>query len=278
MTDEPKRRHIFVVSDATGGTAETVVRAALTQFQAADVIIHRIPGVRTPDRVREVVAESARLGGIIVHTMVSAECRHTMLTEGRRHNIDTIDLLGPLMTRLSNMLEISPLAQPGLFRQLDEAYFKRIAAVEFAVRHDDGKNPDELGQAAIVLVGVSRTSKTPLSIYLAFRGWLVANVPIVLGIDPPEALFRIDQSKIVGLTIRPERLQVIRSARIVTLGTHAALAYASMDYIVKELEYSQKLFAGRWPTIDVTNKSIEETASEVLALTGHGPGGERVSD
>lgn len=272
MAEGSKRRHIYVVSDATGSTGETVVRAALTQFQSSDVIVYRIPGVRTSQRVREVVEEASRTGGIIVYTMVSSECRQAMLAEGRQQNVDTIDLLGPLLTRLTDLLDISPLAQPGLFRQLDEAYFKRIAAVEFAVRHDDGKNSDELNQADIVLVGVSRTGKTPLSVYLAYRGWMVANVPIVPAINPPEALFRIDQHKIIGLTIRAERLQEIRSARIVTLGTQAAMYYASMDHIVNELKYCQQLCADRWPVIDVTHKSIEETATEVLTLLGRGGG------
>ena len=169
--------HIFAVSDATGTTAESVVRAALVQFDDHQIEITRCGEIRTKDQVRAIISRARRSGGFVVHTLVYEELRHAMLTEGRSQNVTTIDLMGPLLARLSELLSRPPRAEPGIFEPFDTAYLERIEAINFTVRHDDGQNIDDLEQAEIVLVGVSRTSKTPLSIYLANRGWKVANVP-----------------------------------------------------------------------------------------------------
>ncbi len=168
---------IFAVSDGSGQTAEGVMRAALTQFDDSLVRIRRIGSVRTLAQVRAVVQEAAQAGGFIVHTLVSEEMRHEMLTMGRSLDVTTIDLMGPLLARLSELLAVQPRSQPGLFQPFDSAYLQRIEAIDFTVRHDDGRNIDDLERAEIVLVGVSRTSKTPLSIYLAYRGWWVSLAP-----------------------------------------------------------------------------------------------------
>ena len=260
--------YVFVVSDATGATGEMVLRAALTQFDTSGVVFERMAQVRTEAQVREVVRTVAQRQGLIVHTLVSARLREVMLTEGRKHLVPTIDLMGPLLTRLEGLLKISPLAQPGLFRQLDEDYYQRIEAINFTVKHDDGRRPHDLPQADIVLVGVSRTGKTPISIYLSSQGWQVANVPVVLGVEPPPQLFQLPRKRVVGLTIEPDRLTIIRQARLRRVARGMGISYADFNHVVQELEYSDLIFRqGRWPVIDVTGKSIEEAAAEVISLT-----------
>jgi len=260
---------IFAVSDATGSTAEGVVRAALTQFEGAKVVVERRGGLRDAEQVRQLVGEANQQGGLIVHTLVSDELRRLVLTEGRAANVTTIDLMGPLIVRLSEILHIQPSSQPGLFHPFDSAYMDRVDAIDYTVRHDDGKNVHDLNQAEIVLVGVSRTSKTPLSIYLAYRGWRVANVPIVLGIEPPAEMFDLPRRRVVGLVLKPERLVELRQARAARMGI-PALGYADLDHIRQEVTYAYHIFERRrdWPLIDVTSKPIEEAAAEVLALVG----------
>jgi hypothetical protein len=177
--------------------------------------------------------------------------------------------MGPLLARLSQQLGDSPSEHPGLFRQLNEEYFRRIETMEFALRHDDGQRPHQLDQAEVVLVGVSRTFKTPLSIYLAFRGWYVANVPIVPKVRPPAALFNLPPGRVCGLTIDPTRLTELRRAREAHLGG-AVGDYADLDAVRGEVEYAASIFRSQrdWPVVDVTDKPIEETAVEVLALLG----------
>lgn len=258
---------VFVVSDATGATAERVVRAALAQFEPEVAVIERVPNVRTVEQVKDVVRRAARQRGIIVHTLVVPELREVMLEEGRRHHVDTIDLMGPLLTRLSNRLRVSPRAQPGLFRQLDNAYIRRLEAVDFTVKHDDGRNPQTIPQADIVLVGVSRTGKTPLSIYLAYQGWRVANVPIIAGIEPPSQLFQVDPRRVVGLTVHPDRLLYLREVRLRRFPQGISGNYADYEHVREEVEYAFNIFRREgWPVVDMTNKSIEEGAGEVLGL------------
>jgi len=260
---------IYAVSDASGKTAEGVVRAALTQFIDPDIDIIRYGGVRDVIRVREIVDEASQTGGFIVHTLVSEELRLAALTEGRSANVATIDLMGPMLARLSELLATQPRSVPGLFQPFDSAYLLRIDAINFTVRHDDGQNIDNLDEAEIILVGVSRTSKTPLSIYLAYRGWRVANVPLVLGIEPPKQLFQLPRRKVVGLIVRPERLAELRQVRADRLGT-ISLGYADLEHIRQEVTYSYTIFERRrdWPLVDVTVKPIEEAAVEIVSLLG----------
>ena len=261
---------VHVVSDATGATAHQVVQAALVQFDTnLEIRVH--PNVNDPARIRDIVAEVAAQGGFIVHTLVVPTLRELVLAEGRSHGVHTIDLMGPLVTRLSLLFNTPPKARPGLAQQLTESYYRRIEAVEFAVRHDDGRNPADLPRADIVLTGVSRTSKTPASMYLSYQGWRVANVPIILEVEPPRQLFEVDPRKVVALTIRPERLAAHRAARMKARGLdlgNQSLSYIDVDHIRQELAYSQEIIrrAPAWPVIDVTAKSVEETASEVVSI------------
>jgi hypothetical protein len=259
--------YVFVVSDGTGATAEQVLNAALTQFKGVEVKVERRPRIRTEEEIHQVVCEAAETGGSIVHTLVLDELRDEMVRAGRLHNVETIDLMGPLLARLSQQLSISPAEKPGLFRQLNKAYFRRIETMEFALHHDDGRRVQELDQAEIVLVGVSRTFKTPLSIYLAFRGWFVANVPIILEKQLPPKLLELPPGYVFGLTVDPERLAELRQAREERWG-NALGDYADPEFVHREVAYAQDIFDKHpdWPTVEVTDKPIEEIAAEILAL------------
>ena len=268
MGEASEHSHVvYVVSDATGATARRVVEAALAQFSEAQVTVEQVPGVVKAKEVRRLVKRAAKNGGTIVHTLAVPELRQVMLSEGRRRHVVTIDLMGPLVGRLSETLELSPLARPGLLRQLDKSYFDRIGAIDFAVRHDDGRNPDDLPSAELVLIGVSRTSKTPISIYLAYRGWRVGNVPIIANLEPPPALSRVDRRRVVALTIQAERLVMLRRARMSRLTRGISLNYARADHVQEELDWAELLLRReRWAVVDVTNKSIEECAAEITDL------------
>jgi [pyruvate, water dikinase]-phosphate phosphotransferase / [pyruvate, water dikinase] kinase len=259
------RRHVLIVSDATGDTCDMVVRAALSQFQGTEVILDRYPHVRTMAQISEILQRARELNGVVVYTMVSVELRQRMLAAGLEVGVTTLDILGPILTRLSHHLELSPLATPGLFRHLDQAYFKRLEAVDFTVAHDDGMGAETLHEAEIVIVGVSRTSKTPVSLYLSFRGWKVANIPIVSGLELPPQLFTIDPQHIIGFTIDPPALRALRLVREKRMRSGMLGAYVDEDEIRREIEAAAQLFRARgWPVLNVTMKAIEETSTEVM--------------
>jgi len=260
-------RHIFILSDGTGRTAEQTVRAALTQFNGTDAHIEIRPKVRTQDQVSDIIFEARKVKGLIVHTIVSEKLRDYILKRGRLYDVDTIDLMGPLLAQMSDHFTFSPSEKPGLFNQLNKAYFQRIEGMEFAFRHDDGMRTEELKKADIVLLGVSRTFKTPLSIYLAFRGWLVANIPIVMGIDPPEIIYELSPKRVFCLTTNPSRLAQLRRARDAHFGGSTG-DYANPAHVREEVQYALRLYQRnlRWSIIDVTNKPIEEIASEILNI------------
>jgi len=224
------------------------------------------------DRARQVVQEAAESQGFIVHTLVDSDVRQAMLEEGHRLGVATVDLMGPLLARLTELLATAPLSEPGLFQPFDEAYLDWIEALKFAVSHDDGRNTHELPQAEIVLVGVSRTFKTPLSIYLANRGWRVANVPLILGMEPPKKLFTLPKNRVVATMMQPERLAALRGMRAHRLGS-GSLGYADLDSVRREVAYAYERIGRRpdWPIIDMTAKSVEEAAAEIIDLLGKRP-------
>jgi [pyruvate, water dikinase]-phosphate phosphotransferase / [pyruvate, water dikinase] kinase len=267
LEPEPRRLKIFTVSDGGGATAEAVADAVTVQFPGVDFTIERFAGVRTREQVLSAVREAERHGGIIVHTIVMTEIRRLLLRECRQRGLDHVDLIGPLMGQVSQKVEMRPLLRPGVSRGLSDDYFQRIEAIQYTVQHDDGQGPEALSEADIVLVGVSRSSKTPLSVFLSMRGWKVANVPIVLGVDPPAALYEIDQRKIVGLTISQSELVQIRRHRVQYLGSDAGGNYDDPDKIAEELAYCRRIIRRGypWPIVDITGKSIEESAKEVIS-------------
>lgn len=260
--------NVFIVSDATGATADRVVRSALVQFAGPEVAIVRRPQVRTRERVRAVVAEAAAAGAIIVHTLVSDLLRDCILTESRLHGVNALDLMGPVLERLATYLKLTPQEKPGLFQQLAEARSREIEAVEFAFHHDDGQNADELDRAEIVLVGVSRAMKTPTMLYLAYRGWFAANVPIVPGLPLPEKVLALPRDRVVCLTVSPVSLLELRRTRA-RMGLIPEQPYASPQHISQELRYCQQLCLEHdWRTVEVTGKSVEEVSREIASLLG----------
>ena len=265
--DPAELRPIFIVSDSTGDTAEAVVRAGLAQFDNYLVNVKTYSHVQDERRIDTVVRLAVRENSLIVHTLVDAAARGQLIEAADRSGVECVDLIGALLGRLSAHLGgLAPQGIPGRKTGLGDEYFRRIEAVEFTVKHDDGAEPRHLHKAEIVLVGVSRTSKTPLSTYLAQKGWKVANVPIVMGIDLPAELFEIDQDKIFGLTIEPEVLHAIRMARISNLGLHTNSSYGTLEHIFMELEGAHEVFRGNptWPVIDVTHRAVEESAGVIL--------------
>ncbi len=256
---------VFTVSDSSGETAEAVARAALVQFQPGRASIYRLPQIRSCQQLTDLVKELTSARAVIAYTLVLPEYRETLETEALKHGIPTVDLLGPLITRIALMTDSAPLSQPGRLHMLDETYFKRIEAIDFAIRFDDGKNSDGVRQADVVLAGVSRTSKTPNCMYLAHHyGLKSANVPIIYGVDPPPALFEIPARKIIGLHIDPHVLQGIRTTRAQILGLPANTEYADPDRITQEVRQAKKLFRElKCHIIDVSSKAIEETSSEI---------------
>lgn len=266
MTDN--QRPIFILSDSTGETAITMVRAALVQYSQQEVHIVRHKNLRTEEQVLKVIEDCFKEKGIIIFTFASPVMRKFINEKSLEKSLMAIDLLGPLIKNLDEFFGVASSHQVGALRQTDDNYFKRIAAIEFTVRHDDGKTTTELDQADIVLVGISRTSKTPLSIFLSHKGWKVANIPIVLNSPLPPNLFEIDQRKIVGLIIDIDSLQRIRKNRLEKFGQDAGGSYASIKQIEDEIEYATVLFKQnrRWPVFNVTERALEETASEIVRI------------
>ena len=260
---------IFVVSDGTGRTAEQALKAALTQFPGVDIDISKYPGVRSGNDVRRVVEEASAANAFIIHTLVTDGLRAEVLRAGRRLNVEMIDLMGALLARLSERFHISPAEKPGLYSQLNKYYFRRIETMEFAINHDDGLRLHEIKNAEIVLLGVSRTFKTPLSVYLANKGWFVANVPVILDVELPREIQQVPAGNVFCLDTNPLRLADLRKARDEYLRGKAG-EYAKIDFVRHELKWARKLFAlqPEWRRLDVTNKPIEEIAQEILSLKG----------
>jgi regulator of PEP synthase PpsR (kinase-PPPase family) len=257
---------LFVVSDATGETGERVLKAAMAQFPAVSVLIERFGGIRDRSQMIEVVELARERHATILHSLVSHELRGQMLVECRRHSVDAMDLMGPVLDRLAMAFRTRPQEQPGMIEQLREERTRVIEAVDFAFRHDDGQNLRDYHLAEIVLVGVSRTMKTPLCLYLANRGWFAANCPIVPGGRLPAALGEISPRRIFGLTMRPARLLELRTERARYLRMRGGL-YADLPGIRIELREAEKIFRQHsWNVVDVTGKSIEEVARSMIDL------------
>ena len=259
-------RRIDILSDSTGETAEKVVRAAMLQFPHSGAHIRLHTRVRTKEAARPVLDAAAKDGALVVFTVVSPELREYIHQQSYEMKIEALDLIGSLIGKLSTFLDRQPINTPSGMLPLTEEYFRRIEAVEFAVKSDDGKEPRNFKKADLVLVGVSRTSKTPLSTLLAQRGLKVANLPLVLGVATPPELDEASQERIVGLTIGLDPLVEIRKARLKQLGLSVDASYGLRDQVKEELEFAQRIFRAHpaWPVIDVTGRAIEETAVIIL--------------
>lgn len=259
---------IYVISDSVGETAQQVTKAALSQFNKEyDCEIRRFPYVAEEKFLIEILESGKNEGAIIVYTLVSENLLNIAKDFCSKEELSHVDLMTPLINQISKKVGTKPRREPGIIRKLDESYFKRVEAIEFAVKYDDGKDPRGILKSDIVLLGISRTSKTPLSMYLANKNIKVANVPLVPEIPIPKEVFEIDPKKIIGLINTPEKLNSIRQERLKSLGLSSNASYANLERILQELDYSEKIMkkAG-CPVIDVSNKAIEETAGIILDI------------
>jgi len=268
--DKSLNKTIYVLSDATGETATLMLKAALVQFKQDDINFFRYKNVRNKEQLLSILDHLPDKSGLLVHTMVSKSLRKIITEESRLRGLLTVDLLGPTLHALEYYFQQKTTSEeePGQLRTVDEAYFKKIEAIEYTVRYDDGKCLDGLDKADIVLVGISRTSKTPLSIYLSYKGLKVANIPMVVDQPLPEELFNVDQKKIVGLSIELEALRRIRKKRLEKFGQDPEGNYASLKNVSDEISFAEKIFSEnrRWPVINVTDRALEETASEIARV------------
>jgi hypothetical protein len=256
---------IYVLSDSIGETGEQVARAAVSQFDPERCEVRRFPYITYEEQIQEVFEEAEHEKSIIIYTIVIERLRNFIIEMGKKFNIPVVDLMTPALNALEQVLGYGPKRESGLIRRLDEKYFRKVEAVEFAVKYDDGKDTRGIKKADIVLVGVSRTSKTPLSMYLAHKNFKVANVPLVPEVPAPEELFLKDVRRVFGLIANPFKLNEIRQERLKSLGLSNNANYASIERIKLELEYSKKIMEKlNCKVIDVSNKAVEETAGIVI--------------
>jgi [pyruvate, water dikinase]-phosphate phosphotransferase / [pyruvate, water dikinase] kinase len=257
--------HLHLVSDSTGETLITVARAVVAQYEGIAAIEHVYPLVRSSAQLERVISEIETAPGIVLYTLVERDLAERLEAVCRATGSPHLSVLEPVHSLLSSYLGTASTARPGAQHMLNAEYFKRIDAMNFTLLHDDGHLPLDLEEADVILVGVSRTSKTPTSIYLANRGMKTANIPLVPGVPPPAALETARKPLVVGLVATPERIIQIRQNRLLSLKADDDTSYVDRDLVAEEIAASRKLFARHnWPMIDVTRRSIEETAAAIL--------------
>jgi [pyruvate, water dikinase]-phosphate phosphotransferase / [pyruvate, water dikinase] kinase len=260
--------HLHLVSDATGETLITVARAAAAQYESVAAIEHVYPLVRTPKQLERVIAEIEAAPGIVLYTLLEGVLTERLEAKCRDIGVPCLSVLGPVLRLLQAYLGAETKPRVGAQHMLNAEYFRRIDALNYTMLHDDGQHVGDLEEADVVLIGVSRTSKTPTSIYLANRGVKTANVPLVAGVPPPSQIERLARPLVVGLYASPERIVQIRQNRL--LGLNASVEddpYVDRQAVAEEIAFSRRLCArNNWPSIDVTRRSIEETAAAVMAL------------
>src|SRR5690625_692234 len=259
--------NVYVLSDSVGETAELVIKAGLSQFVSGDYEIQRIPYVEDTETIEDVLFMAKEKNAMVGFTLVDPYLRDYVNKRAGDLGLEAIDIMGPMMHAMEKKFNKSPRLEPGLVHKLDEDYFKKVEAIEFAVKYDDGRDPRGIARADIILLGVSRTSKTPLSQYLALKRLKVANVPIVPEVEPPEELFTIEPSKCIGLSISPEKLTGIRLERLKSLGLGNEATYANIERIHKELDYFNHVVEKiGCHVIDVSTKAVEETANIIMQI------------
>ncbi len=259
--------HLHLVSDATGETIKGMTRAALAQFGPSIIKRHHWFLIRTPQQMEKVLASIAEHPGLVFSTFGEKELMFQLERGCVDLGVPHVGLMDSALNALSDFLGQPIESSIGKQHALDEAYFRRIEAMDFALDHDDGQNASRLSDADVILLGVSRTSKTPTSLYLANRGIKAANIPLVPGVEAPAILYELKKPLIVGLTSEPEHLAMIRQSRLKNLSARGVDGYAEIDAVHEEIRAARRLFSKNgWPVVDVTRRSIEETASEIIAL------------
>lgn len=261
------RLHLHLVSDSTGETLESIVKAGLGRFEGADTIKHFWPMVRSEGHLDRVVEEIAKRPGLVLYTLINGAVRDRLEHRCAALGLPSVSVLDPIIGALTDFLGATAVTRPGRQHVMDAAYFQRVDAINYTMGHDDGAGADDWEEADIVLAGVSRSSKTPTSIYLANRGYKTANIPLVPQSPPPPSLFRLTGPIVVGLTTSPERLVAIRRNRLLSLGQPADTDYVDAGVVTTEVAFARRLFADHdVPVIDVTRRSIEETAAAIINL------------
>ncbi|MET4663203.1 regulator of PEP synthase PpsR (kinase-PPPase family) [Sphingomonas sp. PvP056] len=263
------RLHLHLLSDSTGETLENIAKAALAQYDDVETIRHFWPMVRTEAHLERILQEISQNPGLVLFTLVNSATRATLETRCRALGLPAVAPLDGVTGALSGLLGQAAKARPGRQHVLDAAYFARVDAIQFTIAHDDGILAEDWEEADIVLAGVSRSSKTPTSIYLANRGFKTANIPIVIESPPPTSLYSLKHPIVVGLTTSADRLIQVRRNRLLSLNQKTETAYVDQESVTREVAYARRMFADNgWPVIDVTRRSIEETAAAIIALVG----------
>lgn len=265
------RFNLHLISDSTGGTLNGVARACLAQFEGVQPMEKYWNFIRTPEQMEQVVEGISEAPGPVLFTLVEKNLRRQLRDACLKLQVPCVPVLDPVMRGLSNFLGQKGTSQPGKQHELNAAYFERIDAVDFALHHDDGQALATIDEADVILLGVSRTSKTPTSIYLANRGIRAANIPLVPGVDVPDSAFTHKGPLYVGLVESTERLLEVRTSRLKSGETldprFSGTAYLSHDAVSEEVRDARKLFSSHgWPVIDVTRRSVEETSAEIMIL------------
>jgi len=277
MSIHMPRLHLHLLSDSTGETLEMIAKAALAQFEDSEVVRHFWPMVRSRQHLDRIVEEFKRNPGLVLYTLVNESIREQLEERCRKLGVKHVDALDAVTEALEERLGQEAKGRPGRQHAMDEAYFARVDAIQFTIAHDDGIGWENWEQADIVLAGVSRTSKTPTSIYLANRGYKVANIPLVVEAPPPDSLFRLKHPMVVGLTTAPERLVQIRRNRLLSLNEKTETSYVDGQRVKDEVAFARRMFADNgWPVIDVTRRSIEETAAAVIRIYQEREGRDRL--
>jgi regulator of PEP synthase PpsR (kinase-PPPase family) len=263
-----QRFHLHLLSDSTGETLENIAKAALAQFDGTeDVVKHFWPMVRSESHLDRILTDVAANPGLVLFTLVNRDTRRKLETRCRVLGLPAVAALDAVSDAMSNMLGQEAKARPGRQHVMDAAYFARVEAIQFTIAHDDGINAQNWEEADIVLAGVSRTSKTPTSIYLANRGYKTANIPIVPESPPPPILFQLKHPMIIGLVTSADRLIQVRRNRLLSLNQSPDTDYVNEDKVRAEVAHARRMFADNgWPVLDVTRRSIEESAAAIINL------------
>lgn len=258
---------IYVISGGRGIAGNNLVQSLLIQYPDNDTPVIIVPQIENEDQVFDVIMKAKTDGGLIAHTMVNPELRKMVNETSKEFGVRTVDLMGELADYLDETLDVKPLKHPGLYRELNHQYFDRIESIEYTLSHDDGMSPQRLKNAEIILTGVSRSGKTPLSVYLAMYGWKVANVPLVNGIQPPAELFEVDPGRVFGLHIGASHLIAHRKKRLLGWNNHQNESYIDERAVREEIRNAMFIFdKGGFSVLNVSNKPIESTANEILNL------------
>ena len=269
MVSEKKglKTYIYIISDSTGETAQLVARAAISQFSSDLLKIKLFAHIESIKDIKGILEKIEKNNSIIVYTLIKPDLRRFLREESEKNSVNSFDIMGPIIENVEKLSGLSPRLEPGLIRKYDKEYFKRMEAMEFAVKYDSCQRDLDLSLADLIILGVSRTSKTPLSMYLAHKGVKVANIILDFEIEPPGEIFNLPKAKIIGLSIAPEKLIEIRTERLRTLGLSDGSIYANHDRVRKELNFAENIYKKvGCSVININNKAIEDIATEILKI------------